>query len=49
LQKEPPLEDGRRCLSEDEMVEKGWATNSHGRWFSPTAAEGMRQRFAEAA
>ena len=49
LRMDPPLEDGRRCLSAEEMLAKGWQRNTRGRWFSPTAAEGMRRRFAEAA
>ena len=49
LRMEPPLEDGRRCLTVDEMRAMGWETNARGRWFSPTAAELTRQHFAEAA
>lgn len=49
LRMDPATEDGRRCLTVDEMTEKGWALNDRGRWFSPAAAERMRERFAEAA
>ncbi len=45
------VEDGRRCLDEDEMQEKGWRRNSLGRWFDPvraSRAERMRIPSAQA-
>ena len=39
LKLEPPREDGRRCLTRDEMTAKGWALNKDGRWADPTASE----------
>ena len=32
LKFDPPVEDGRRCLTLDEMKAAGWTQNSHGRW-----------------
>jgi hypothetical protein len=31
----PPVEDGRRCLDPDEMLELGWTKDRHGRWRGP--------------
>ncbi len=28
-------EDGRRCLTKDELLEKNWAADSRGRWRRP--------------
>jgi hypothetical protein len=35
LRMEPPREDGRRCLSADEMRERGWDLGLRGRWLDP--------------
>jgi hypothetical protein len=37
LRMEPPREDGRRCLSPDEMLERGWKQDQHDRWRGPAA------------
>ena len=34
LRMDPPREDGRRCLGEDEMVARGWHVDRYGRWHS---------------
>ena len=49
LQLEPPREDGRRCLSGDEMEAKGWQQDARGRWFNPVRSERARAHFAVAA
>ena len=49
LRLEPPVENGRRCLSEEEMLGKGWAQNEKGRWYDPAHVEQARQAFREAA
>jgi hypothetical protein len=41
----PEREDGRRCLSVEEMEEKGWTLNAQGRWFDPVRAERVREHF----
>lgn len=35
LKLDPPREDGRRCLSVEEMVEAGWTKNRFDRWRCP--------------
>jgi hypothetical protein len=42
----PAHEDGRRCLTADEMAERGWQPNRRGAWHDPAAAERMRLVFA---
>jgi hypothetical protein len=37
---DPPREDGRRCLTVDEMLVKGWRQDTYGRWRLP-ASEGF--------
>lgn len=32
LKRDPMVEDGRRCLTIQEMYEKGWAHDRYGRW-----------------
>jgi hypothetical protein len=32
LDMSPPVEDGRRCLTVEEMYAEGWAKDQHGRW-----------------
>lgn len=32
LRMDPPREDGRRCLTIEEMRAKGWALDTHRRW-----------------
>jgi hypothetical protein len=41
--------DERHCLSGDEMREKGWESDSQGRWTDPARAMRARRRFAVAA
>jgi len=36
LQMKPRRIDGRRCLSVDEMLEKGWVQNQRWRWVDTT-------------
>ena len=31
----PPRDDGRRCLHQTEMVERGFTQNQRGRWADP--------------
>ncbi len=51
--KMPPLEDGslredgRRCLSVDEMTGLGWKKNDRGLWFDPKHAQRTRDYFRE--
>lgn len=35
LRMDPPREDGRRCLTQDEMVLAGWSKDRFGRWRCP--------------
>lgn len=42
----PLREDGRRCLSTDEMTSKGWTLNSRNRWVDPALVEASRERLA---
>jgi hypothetical protein len=35
LRRDPPGEDGRRCLDAAEMRELGWRLNTRGRWIDP--------------
>lgn len=35
---DPMREDGRRCLSIEEMEERGWRLNDRGRWTDPGRA-----------
>lgn len=37
LRMDPPREDGRRCLHESEMRERGFTKNTRGRWADPTS------------
>lgn len=39
LRFDPPVEDGRRCLSESEMREMGLEIDGKGRWSDPRASE----------
>lgn len=43
---EPMREDGRRCLSADEILERGWEQNAKGRWFDPIETQRARVGFA---
>ena len=38
MHRKPPKTDGRRCISEPEMVEMGWFKDRHGRWSHPRRA-----------
>jgi hypothetical protein len=42
----PMREDGRRCLSLDEMTERGWRVDKHGRWLDPERASRAVRAFA---
>jgi hypothetical protein len=41
----PMREDGRRCLSTDEIRTKGYEKNGSGRWHDPAASKAVRNRF----
>lgn len=45
LNRTPPREDGRRCLSVDELVEAGWTQDDDLRWQVPTVWEDQRWRW----
>jgi hypothetical protein len=38
------LPDGRRCLTVDEMLNRGWTTNANGRWTDPKRAQEINSR-----
>jgi len=44
-----PREDGRRCLSVDEMTAKGWEPNERGYWIDPEKVEDARARLGRKA
>jgi|SRR5215831_2653901 len=46
LRSEPPVEDGRRCLDEDEMRAKGWDRDERGRWADPAEIARTTRDFA---
>jgi hypothetical protein len=48
LELSPIREDGRRCLSDDEMTGRGWLRDVRRRWLNLARAERGR-RLAEAA
>lgn len=37
LRMDPARPDGRRCLSEQELRDRGWQPNRYGRWVHPRA------------
>jgi len=41
----PMREDGRRCLSVDEMRAKGWTLNDRERWIDPALVARARAAF----
>jgi hypothetical protein len=41
----PMREDGRRCLSIDEVTDLGWALDERGRWCDPERVEAARAAF----
>lgn len=41
---DPPREDGRRCLSIEEMRGQGWDVDERGRWRDPERASDARER-----
>jgi hypothetical protein len=45
LNRDPLLENGRRCLAAEEMAEKGWERNGQGRWVDPVRVERAREAF----
>lgn len=49
LKLEPPREDGRRCMTVDEMQATGMELNGRGRWHIAEATERSRAHFAKAA
>jgi hypothetical protein len=46
LRMDPPREDGRRCLSSKELLERGWAQDSRGRWRTPIRESGWTAKRA---
>ena len=40
VRREPPVEDGRRCLEVGELEDAGWSQDQHGRWRQP-ASQGL--------
>jgi hypothetical protein len=46
LKFEPPVEDGRRCLTVAEMTDKGWERDRRGRWSDPKEVARTRQGFS---
>jgi hypothetical protein len=50
LAMDPPRENGRRCLDEDEMRDKkGWERDGRGRWIDPKKAERTGSHFGRPA
>jgi hypothetical protein len=49
LKMEAPCEDGRRCMTAEEITAAGMELNPRGRWYDVEAAERVRERFAAAA
>lgn len=49
LDRDPPAENGRRCLSIQEMETKGWELDDRGRWVDPEKVAQARRAFAKAA
>lgn len=45
LRMDPMREDGRRCLSQDEMRDVGMAQDERGRWFLVERREMARKAF----
>jgi hypothetical protein len=45
LKMHPSRDDGRRCLTEDELHAAGFAQNGRGRWGLTDEMERARQRF----
>jgi hypothetical protein len=43
----PMREDGRRCLSVDEMQAKGWEPNERGYWIDPEKVADARARLGK--
>jgi hypothetical protein len=37
------LDDGRRCLTSDELTQRGWTRDSRGRWRRPTTSLSFTQ------
>ncbi len=46
LKMDPPLEDGRRCLSVKEMLQRGWSVGKRGRWEDPVESSRAAHAFA---
>jgi hypothetical protein len=42
----PDREDGRRCLSIEEIQDKGWELDARGRWVDPVRAQRAREAFS---
>lgn len=49
LRMDPPREDGRRCMDEDEMLGAGIDRDAHGRWGIVADADRLREWAAEQA
>jgi hypothetical protein len=43
---DPPVEDGRRCLSAEELVDLGFAKNERNRWYNVARARRPGEAFA---
>jgi hypothetical protein len=44
MRMDPPREDGRRCLDEEEMEARGFVRNAYGRWSLVSESERTRLR-----
>jgi hypothetical protein len=47
LNLDPALEDGRRCLDENEMLARGWVRDGRGRWTDPARSGRAAERLAK--
>ena len=45
LRLDPPQEDGRRCLSVNEMEQLNWELDQKGRWYDPVLLAATREAF----
>lgn len=47
LRRSPPVEDGRRCLDDDELLEDGqFAQDARGRWYLVERRDAARRAFS---
>lgn len=42
MRREPPVYDGRRCLTVAEIEENGWSQDRYGRWQHPRRRRNVR-------